>query len=84
MNNPNLPSSTVVWYVKKNILFDFHVQDEEIIPYCISTDKAKTKQQNITRMGKNYLGLFSHTKWILKHIFENCKVLLPKTICTQI
>lgn len=74
MNNPSLPSLTVVWCVKKNILFDPHVQNEEIILYCISTDKAKTKHQNLTRMGENYLGFFSHIKWIWKHTFENHKV----------
>lgn len=83
MNNPSLPSLTVVWCVKMNILFDLHVQDEEIIPYCISTDKFCCFVLALTRMGENYLGFFSRIKWILKHIFENCKVLLTKTTCTQ-
>lgn len=39
MNNPSIPNLTVVWCVKNNSLFDLHVQDEEIIPHCISTDK---------------------------------------------
>lgn len=37
----------------------------------------------LTRMGENYIGLFSHIKQILKHTFENCRVLSPKTTCTQ-
>lgn len=83
MNNPSLPSLTVVWCVKKNILFDLHVQDEEISPYCISTENFCYFVLALTRMDENHLGFFSHIKWILKYSFEIFKVLLPKTTSPQ-